>query len=130
MAYRSVSLQRKNRQEMREFQLNYLKQTLRLAKRILENPPSIGFDHAPQPDLGIDEVTKALATKGLLPAASVPSVMRARDALLEVDQAIAETKAPGFEHSMSTRFRQRFPEIRTRALPVLDEALKAIERIS
>ena len=108
--------------------LGRLKQTLEVDKWILENPPSIGFDHAPKPDLGLEQLKEVLATQHLLPQEVVIHVHAARDALLEVDRTITETDDSTM--AQAVQFRQRFPQIKVKALSALNEALKAIDDVA
>ncbi len=122
---RAIKLQEETGRQSRAFQLQQLKETLRLAKWLLENPPHAGFDHAPKPNFPLDRLTEALSTKGLLNSEAAISVRAAHDALLEVHRTIAETEDPAM--APAVQFRKRFPDIKNRALSAINESLKVLD---
>jgi hypothetical protein len=66
-----------------------------------------------------------LATEDLLGPTVEERIHAVRDALLEVDSIIDETRDPLMRYTM--KFRQRFPGIRAKALSTLDSAIAAID---
>jgi hypothetical protein len=66
-----------------------------------------------------------LATEDLLGPTVEESIRAVRDALLEVDSIIDETRDPLMRYPV--KFRQRFPESRAKAISALDSAIAAID---
>ena len=124
LTWRTSRYARSAAQQNSTFQLRLLKETLRVAKHILENTPGVGFDYASKPDFNIDQLTKALSTKDVLDPEAMNAVRLARGALLEVNSIIGETEAD--LPPQTVKFRKRFPQIKDRALSAIDESLKVL----
>ncbi len=123
-AWRTSGYARSAAQQNSTSQLRLLKETLRVAKNILENTPKIGFDYTPKPDFNIDRITKALGTKDLLDPEAMNAVRLARHALLAVDSIIGETKTD--LPTLTVNFRKRFPVIKDEALSAINQSLKVL----